>query len=161
MRPILNYSRWQGLHESRKKDPFELLDLKSRSAEWSVRHSVARNPNSTLEILDRLSRDTDSDVRWKVAENPNSTLEILYRLSRDPEWIVRKTVAENRNTPIETLVALSMDQNKVVRSTAADRLARVKAERPELRGRIEELENLADLGIRGDEEALDLSGLDI
>jgi hypothetical protein len=161
MRPILNYSSWQGLHEARKRDSFESLDLKSRSPKWSVRAAVAENPNCPVEILDRLSKDDEDKVRWRVAGNPNCPVEILDRLSRDPKREVRYRVPENPNCPVEILAALSTDRDEVVRSTAADRLARVKAERPELRDRIEELENLAALGIRGDEEAPDLSDLDI
>ena len=185
-----NASNRHRLKIASETDDPEMLDLLSRDSDMGVRQGVSTNPNTPIEalirlsgdiqswvragaahnrrtpaeILDQLSRESDSRIRQSVSWNPNTPIETLVRLSRDSEMRCRWGVSQHPNTPIETLVALRMDPHASVRTDANRNLHRIKESRPELRDQIEELETLAELGIRADGDPIDptdLEGLDI
>jgi len=89
-------------------------------------------------------------------------LKELDRLSRDESEWVRLRVAKNPSCPIEVLVSLVSDEHRDVREAATQSLrSRKETATPEELSRIEEMLSLLELGIRFDDETLDLSKIDI
>jgi 3-methyladenine DNA glycosylase AlkC len=96
------------------------------SAEFSLRHVLAREPERTLAVLRRWTSDPSPHVRRLVSEGtrprlpwagrlrtfeaaPGPTLELLERLKDDPHPYVRRSVANHLNDIAKTHPALVVD----------------------------------------------------
>lgn len=126
-----------------------LLQLAS-DPDFSVRSSVACNPNAPYRALKVLSRDRDHRIRLNIAErfdtpsillkkiilddsdtrvrqsalnNSNladNGLDLIYELSQHPDFVIRAGIAKNDKTPTDVLVTLAKDSNWVVRRSVAE-----------------------------------------
>jgi hypothetical protein len=85
-----------------------------------IRHTVAKNKNTSTITLESLSYDLDERIRAEVAGNPNVTKEIVERFLADTE-LVRLNVAKNSNTDSYCLDCLCEDQSVVIRCIVAER----------------------------------------
>lgn len=153
------------------KCPTSILSKISRV--WRNNHdpdgtmlALLQNSNTSTEDLERLESEagdweTNYEFQDALSNNQNASIDQLRRLSKSPDPYVRGGVANNPNAPIESIAGLLTDSDYWVKLNARANLDKIKKERPELRDKIERLENISELGIRGDEESPDLSELDI
>lgn len=156
---------------SNSKCPTSMLSKIARV--WRDNHdpdgtmlALLYNQNTSTKDLEKLESeagDWETNVEFQdaLSNNPNASSDQLRRLSRSPDSNVRAGVAGNPNAPIETIAGLLLDPDHWAKQHARSNLDKIKRDRPELASKIEELENLAELGIRADEDALDLRDLDI
>ena len=141
--------------------PIDLLNDIIQRGPGPLKKKVARHPNASKDILLSLSDDPVPLIRIAIIKNPNVSPEILSKLSKDTNFVVRAEIASLSNAPIETLVALKHDENEEVRERAFNTLQYLVSSDRSLENKIEELESLLDLGIRGDVDPLNLDDIDI
>lgn len=133
----------------------------------ATRQNVCGNRNTPPGILNNLSRDPDHHVRKIIAanEHPNLSPDILDRLAEDPSHLVRKSVLLNSNIKPETLIKLAVkpgEYGKDISETAYYKLDRYMSRvDPEERRRIEELIEMAKLGLISYSNDLNLDDLNL
>jgi len=156
---ILAYQEWALINPNL---PSDLIDeIAHHGAPVLNKIFAARHPNASEDALALLSLHEGPLIRIAVIKNPNVPSKILSRLSKDSHAAVRAEVASLPNAPIETLVVLKHDENEEVRERAFNTLQYLVSNDRSLENKIEELESLLDLGIRGDVDPLNLDDIDI
>jgi hypothetical protein len=101
-----------------KRSSERTLSRLARSAEVTVRHAVATNPDTPVIALEQLASDLEPSVRARVAGNLRSPAIVLAALSQDQDSQVRARTAGNPDLPRSILESLLIDAEVSVRSAA-------------------------------------------
>lgn len=75
----------------------------------TLRHELARNPNTPPDVLARYFDSTDPFVEWGLALNPRTPPAVLERLSRSADRYTRMNLVRNPSTPRPVLERLASD----------------------------------------------------
>ena len=130
--------------------PLEVLELLSKSGNWSVRQAVARNQLVEEGILNRLKDDDDCDVasaardgllnrklpeEWRLLDDSDRIVhlkaksvpvDVLELLANSANWEIRQAVAKHEDTPDTALNQLAEDTDSDVKQAIEDRRLPVK-----------------------------------
>jgi hypothetical protein len=94
----------------------------------TLRHELARNPNTPAAVLERWYDSTDYLVEWGLALNPNTPPAVMERLSRSENRYTRMNLTYNPETPVPILQRLAGDADELLARNARLALERRKAE---------------------------------
>lgn len=95
----------------------------------SLRHELARNPNTPAGILQRWYDSTDYLVEWGLALNPGTPPAVLERLAGSTDRYTRMNLTRNKATPRALLARLARDPDENVARYARDALQRREREK--------------------------------
>ena len=90
----------------------------------TLRHELARNPNTPASILERWHDSTDYLVEWGLALNPRTPPAVMERLSRSENLYTRMNLTYNRATPVPILQRLAADSDELLARNARIALER-------------------------------------
>jgi hypothetical protein len=94
----------------------------------TLRHELARNPNTPPAILQRWHDSTDYLVEWGLALNPRTPPAVMERLSRSENLYTRMNLTYNPATPPDILQRLTGDPDELLARNARLAVERRKAE---------------------------------
>jgi hypothetical protein len=103
-------------------------DLLARLADGShvdtLRHELARNPNTPMRVLARWFESDDYLVEWGLALNPNTPPAVMERLSKSTNIYTRFNLTYNKATPVVILERLAQDPDELLARNARQALER-------------------------------------
>jgi hypothetical protein len=138
------------------------LDLDS-NVDWNIKQAIIENPNCSVDALDVFSEDEDEDIRGWVASSDKCSVGTLEELSEDEYSEVRERVAANPNCHIKTIFKLLQDKEPDVVDRAKNNPKLEKylgTAGPDERERIEDIINMASIGLVMSDDELNLDDLD-
>ena len=94
----------------------------------TLRHELARNPNTPPAILQRWHDSTDYLVEWGLALNPKTPPAVMERLARSDNRYTRMNLTYNAATPASILQRLASDADELLARNARVALERRKEE---------------------------------
>jgi hypothetical protein len=90
----------------------------------TLRHELARNPNTPMRVLARWFESDDYLVEWGLALNPNTPPEVMERLSKSTNRYTRLNLAYNKATPTVILERFLEDPDEILVRNARQALER-------------------------------------
>lgn len=113
-------------HASTRGDT--LARLAAGAGADTLRHELARNPNTPPEVLRRWFDSTDHLVEWGLALNPATPPAVMERLSRSDNRYTRLNLTYNKATPPAILERLARDSDEILARNAKQALERRQRE---------------------------------
>lgn len=84
----------------------------------TLRHELARNPNTPVHVLQRWFDSTDYLVQWGLALNPKTPHGVMERLAKSPDRYARMNLTYNPATPAAILERLAQDPDELLARNA-------------------------------------------